>query len=135
MKKIMLPLANQPGQLAVLTRLLGDGGVDIRSLDADQAEGQDFGIIRIVVDRYDEALQLLRDAGYAPVTEDALLIRAPDEPGSLARVAARFSDAGINVKSLHILHRQEGESLVSLVTDDNELARDTVADLLVDQHP
>ncbi|MBK1827030.1 ACT domain-containing protein [Haloferula rosea] len=131
----MLPLANQPGQLAVLTRLLGDGGVDIRSLDADQAEGQDFGIIRIVVDRYDEALQLLRDAGYAPVTEDALLIRAPDEPGSLARVAARFSDAGINVKSLHILHRQEGESLVSLVTDDNELARDTVADLLVDQHP
>lgn len=132
MKKIMLPLANKPGQLAMLTRLLGDGGVDIRSLDADQAEGQDFGIIRIVVDRYDEALQLLRDAGYAPVTEDALLIRAPDEPGSLARVAARFSDAGINVKSLHILHRQDGESLVSLVTDDNNLARDTVADLLVD---
>ena len=132
MKKIMIPLASKPGQLASLTQLMASGGVDIRSIDAQQESGRDFGVVRLVVDRYDDALQLLRDAGYSPVTEDALLIHVKDEPGSLAKIAVRFSDAGMNVKSLHILHRSDGESLVSLVTDDNAAAREVVADLMIE---
>lgn len=132
MKKIMIPLASEPGQLAALTQLMASGNVDIRSIDAQQESGSNFGVVRLVVNRYDDALQLLREAGYSPVTEDALLIRAKDEPGSLAKIAVRFSDAGMNVKSLHILHRDDGESLVSLVTDDNIAARKVVEDLLIE---
>jgi hypothetical protein len=135
MQNIMIPLASAPGQLAKLTRIMAEGDVDIRSLDADDDASRDFGVVRIVVDRYDHALQLLRSAGYSPITEDALLIQVVDEPGSLARIVARFSDVGLNVKSIHILHRREGESLVSLVTDDNQAARRIVADCLVDPHP
>ncbi len=66
--------------------------------------------------------------------------QTPKEPGemeswlssrSLAKVAARFSEAGVNVRSLHILQRSDGESLVSLVTDDNDAARELARDLMV----
>ena len=132
MKTIMIPLASEPGQLARLTQLMAEGGVDIRALDADQDSDPAFGVVRLVVDCYDLALQLLRGAGYCPVTEDALLIHVVDEPGALARIAVRFSSARINVQSIHILNRRDGESLVSLVTDDNEAARALVADCIVD---
>lgn len=128
----MIPITSRPGVLAAIAKLMADGGVDIRSLDAREDQNSAHGVIQLEVDRYDEALALLREAGYSPVTEDALLMRVPDEPGSLARVAARFSEAGVNVRSLHILHRQDGESLVSLVTEDNDAARALVLDLLVD---
>lgn len=110
---------------------MADGGMDIRSMDADANSGGEHGVIQMVVDRYDDALALLREAGYAPVTEDALLIRVDDEPGSLAKVAVRFSEAGVNVRSLHILSRRGGESLVSVVADDFKKAREAVAELLI----
>ncbi len=39
------------------------------------------------VDRYDEALVALRDAGVPAVSEDAIIIRIADEPGALARLS------------------------------------------------
>lgn len=132
MKRIMIPAANQPGALTAITRLLAEGDVDIRSLDAEESEGHGAdSVIQLVAEPYDLALTLLREAGYSAVTEDAILIRVQDQPGSLARVAARLSDAGVNVRSLHILYRKNCESLVSLVTDNNEKAVKVVGDLLV----
>lgn len=130
MKRIMIPMRNEPGELAAVAQLLADGGIDIRSMDAEEIQPGEAGVIQLVVNTYDEALRLLRDAGYPAVTEDVLLVRVADEPGSLAKVAARFSEAGVNVRSLHILQRRGDESLVSLVTDDNDAARVLVADLL-----
>ena len=64
------------------------------------------------------------------MTDEALLIRLPDEPGALAKVAARFRDAGINIQSLHILDRHEGYATVALDTEDRDA---TVALLTPDE--
>lgn len=129
MKQITIPIESRPGELARITRLLADADVNIQSLDTMEDEEQ--GILVLTVDRYDTALRLLRDAGYQAVTEDAIVIRVIDEPGALARVASRLAEAGVNVRSLHILRRRKGKpSLVSLVTDDNEAASKQVEDLL-----
>ena len=130
MRQITIPTENRPGELAKITQLLAEAGVNIQSLDT--MEDEDHSIIVLTVDRYDTALRLLRDTGYQAVTEDALVIRVMDEPGALARVAKRLADAGVNVRSLHILRRRkEKPSLVSLVTDDNEAAAKLVEDLHV----
>jgi len=94
-------------------------------------EEDDHGFIIINVDEYDKALRALRDAGYQPVTEDAIVIRVTDEPGALARVANRFQEAHINLRSLHIIRRCKNINHVSLVSDNNEAAKNLVEDLLV----
>lgn len=132
MKQLTIPTDGHPGELTVVTRILGEAGINIESIDAEEeATGQ--GVLVLTVDRYDEALSLLRSAGYRPITEDALVIRVVDEPGALAKVAARFSDAGVSIRSLHIARRQQGCTLVSLVTSDNDAAARLVADLIVMQ--
>ena len=132
MKQLTIPTEGHPGELAAVTRILGEAGINIESIDGEE-EGAGHGVLVLMVDRYDEALRVLRKAGYRPITEDALVIRVADEPGALAKVAARFSDAGVNIRSLHIVRRRPGSSLVSLVTSDNEAAARLVADLVVMQ--
>ncbi len=129
MKEIIVLVENHSGILAGISGALARRKINIESIDGESASSS--GIIRLRVDRYDDALVALRDAGYAAVSEDALVMQLADESGALARVAERFRDADLNIRSLRILHREAGQALVSLVTDDNEAARILIADLLV----
>jgi hypothetical protein len=128
-KEIIVLVENHSGILAGIASALAGRGINIESIDGESATTN--GVIRLAVDRYDEALLALRDGGYAAVSEDALVMRLVDESGALARVADRFKDADLNIRSLRFLHRDAGHALVSLVTDNNELARELISDLLV----
>jgi hypothetical protein len=83
------------------------------------------------VDRYDEALVALRDAGVPAVSEDAIIIRIADEPGALARISRRFHDAEIRLRSVRIIRRDGGHGLVALSTERTERALDLVKDVLI----
>ena len=91
----------------------------------------EHGVIIIAVDKYDAALKALRDAGYAAVSEDAILIKLKDEPGALAKVASRFKEAQVNLRSVRIMRREQGYSLVAVVTRRTEEALALVEDVLV----
>ena len=71
---------------------------------------------------------VLDDAGFKVVTDDALILQLPDEPGALAKVAQRFKDTGVNIQSPHILARHHGYTTVALSADDR-----TRAETLVDR--
>ncbi len=129
MKEIIVLVENHSGILAGVSQCLARRGINIESIDGESAS--EAGVIRLQVDLYDEALIALRDSGYAAVSEDALVMRLKDESGALARVAGRFKDADLNIRSLRFLHREAGYALVSLVTDNNERARELIVDLLI----
>ena len=129
MQQIIIPTENRPGELATITGLLAKHSINITSLDAKEED--DHGFVVITVDRYDETLRHLRDAGYRPVSEDAIVIRVTDEAGALAKVAKRFQDANINLRSLHIIRRCKTINHVSLVSDNNQAAMQLVDDLRV----
>ena len=67
-------------------------------------------------------MHALKDAGFRAATDDSLIFRLPDQLGSLARVAERFKEAGVNIQSLHILDRQDGQATVALTTQDRAQA-------------
>ena len=75
---------------------------------------------------------MLSSAGFKAVTDESLVLRLPDEPGALAKVAERFKQAGVNIQSLHILERNAGHTLVALAAEDREKAKQLVdeADLV-----
>src|SRR5690606_29470091 len=129
MKQISVVTDNRSGVLAELSRALAVRGVNIESIDGEGA--RETGVISLTVDRYDEALLALQEAGFQAVSEDALIIRLKDAPGALARVAERFKSENLNIKSLRFLRRDSGYALVTLVTEDNHRARTLVDDLLV----
>ena len=129
MKQLTVLVPNQPGQLAKISEALAARDINIEDFDVE-SHGAD-GLISLTVDKYDSALRALRDAGYRAVTQSTLLIRLEDKPGALATIAARLKDAGIDLRSMHIVRRSENVSIASLVADDNAKAAEILKDVLI----
>lgn len=128
MKQLTVFVPNELGITARLAAALGDRGINIEAFDIESIETH--GVVVLTVDRYDEALRALRDHGFQAITQDTLLIRLEDRPGALARVAVRLRDAGIDLRSMHILRREEGVTFASLVASDNRKAAEILKDVL-----
>lgn len=129
MKQITIVAEGAPGLLARISEILAVRGINIETLDAETVHDQ--GIVILTVDRYDEALAALRDAGVPAVSEDAIIIRIPDEPGALAKISRKFHDAEIRLRSVRIIRRREGYGLVALSTERTKEALDLVRDVLI----
>ena len=129
MKQITIVAESTQGLLARISELLAERGINIETLDAETVQGH--GVMILTVDRYDEALAALRDAGVPAVSEDAIVIRIADEPGALAKISQRFHEAKIRVRSVRIIRRREGYGLVALSTERTEKALDLVKDVLI----
>lgn len=129
MKEIVIVTQNRAGLLADIAEILARKNINIEMFDAEEVH--DTAVIELTVDRYDEALQSLRDAGFDAVTEDAFLIRLKDEPGALARVAKRFKDANIDLRSVRIVRRLKDSAIVAVATARTEEAKALVREYLV----
>ena len=120
MDRIIVMVQSEVGIIAAITSVLADAGINLRSLNTENTG--DTGLVIITADNTDEALRVLTDAGFRAVIDDVLVIRLPDEPGALARVAEKFKLAGVNIQSLHILDRHAGYTTVALAADDRAQA-------------
>ncbi len=129
MKQITIVTESRRGLTADIAGLLAEEGINIETLDAEEVEGAD--VVTLTVDRYNRALAALRDGGYPAVTEDAMLVRIEDEPGALAKVAVRFKEADIPVRSIRIIRRRNGFGIVAISTERTEAAKELVRDLLI----
>jgi len=128
MKQITIVTKNRVGLTADIAAVLGDNSINIESLDAEEVEG--MGVVTLTVDHYNRALHALRDSGWHAVTEDAFVMRVKDEPGALARVAKRFKDAGIHVRSIRIIQHEGQWGIVAVSADSVEEARALVKNKL-----
>jgi hypothetical protein len=98
-QQISVFLENKTGRLAEVTRLIAGAGVNIRALSiADTAE---FGILRLIVDRPEDAAEALAKGGFTTRMTDVLAVEIPDQPGSLAHVMEIFKDTGVNIEYLY----------------------------------
>jgi hypothetical protein len=128
MKQIHIVSANRIGLIADLTEALAQAEINVESIDAEQVG--DNAVIVLNVDQYARALLSLREIqGIQIVTEDAILVKLKNQPGALAKIARRFTDAGINVRSVRFIERDDDFALVAISTDRTEAALALVADV------
>jgi len=128
MKQIHIVSTNRIGLIAELTEALARADINIDSVDAEQVG--DNAVIVLNVDQYGPALLCLREfQGLQIVTEDAILVKLKNQPGALAQIARRFTDAGISVRSVRFIQRDEDFALVAISTDRTEAALALVADV------
>lgn len=95
-RQISVFLDDEPGTLGRVAKRLGEHGVNIYALSL--AEGLGHGYVRMVVDKPDEALKVLRVADELTLEREVLLLELSNTPGSLGAVAARLGEAGVNIE-------------------------------------
>jgi hypothetical protein len=99
LKQLSVFMENRAGRLAEIARLLGDAKINIRALAL--ADTSDFGILRLIVNDVDRALNVLRGAGLTVSLTDVVAVEVPDHPGGLAGVLEPLRAAGVNVEYLY----------------------------------
>ena len=100
-RQLSVFIANEAGRVSEVTGLLGDADVNIRGFSV--SDTIDYGILRLVVDKPDDALAVLKKAGFTVRENPVICINLPDEPGGLARVLKIVADAGVNIEYVYSL--------------------------------
>jgi len=115
LKQLSVLTENRIGKLADITGTVGDAGADI--LGFSIAEGENFGIIRLMVDRPEEAYEALRSKGHTVSYTEVLAIRMEDRPGGLHEAASACGRLGVNIVYAYAFRNGEGAVLVMKVGD------------------
>jgi hypothetical protein len=119
--QISIFLENRKGRLFEVTRLLGKSGINIRALNI--AETDDFGVLRLVVDKPEEALSVLKAGGFVANTTDIVAVEVPDRPGGLSEVLSVIAQGGLNVEYMYgFVEKKTDQALLVFRFDNTEKA-------------
>lgn len=117
LKQISVFLENTPGILGKFTKVLRDNDINMRAITV--AETADFGILRMLVDKHEKCVKILRDNNYLVSITDVIAVNIPDKPGALHEIAKLLGDNNINIEYVYsTLVRRE--AIIVLRVDDLE---------------
>ena len=94
-KQLTVFVENRAGRLKSISDSLCNCNIDIRAFTI-QDRG-DYGLLKLIVDRPNDAYLTLADLGYACALRDILAISVPDQPGNFHRLTSALADHGVNV--------------------------------------
>jgi hypothetical protein len=125
--QISVFLENRKGRLHELCSLLGDNNINIMALTI--AETETFGVLRMVTDKPDEALNLLKKSGFTARQTRVLAVEVGNEPGSLARIVKIFDENDANVEYMYAFaHTINDKALLVFKIEDFEQAQKLLRD-------
>ena len=127
LKQLTVFVENKPGALVGITDILASHNVNIRALSI--ADTEEFGILRLIVNDNNLALETLSDEGYLIKTTDVVGVKIGDQPGKLSKALDVLDKAGINMEYLYaFMSRTEKHAYVVLRVADNTAAEKALQD-------
>lgn len=127
-KQISVFIENKTGKLAEVTRYIADNNINMKALSV--ADTHDFGILRIICENHDSAVNALRDGGYVVAETDVVAVEITDKPGSLAAILEALSEADIAVEYTYafLSVKNAGHAYMIFRVDDNDKAKAVLGD-------
>lgn len=119
-RQLSIFIENKTGRLSAVTKTLGDNGISIRAMSA--SDTIDYGILRLIVDKPDLALEKIKEAGFTATLTRAVAIGISDEAGALHKAMDIIGDNGLSVEYIYAFTNQQHLAYVILRFDDNDRA-------------
>lgn len=126
-KQISIFVENKFGRLASIIETLGKNNIDISALSI--ADTTDFGILRIIVDKPEEAVLVLKEHGVAVKCTDVIAVAIDDTPGGLSSVLNILTKEDITIDYMYaFVGKKEGKALMVVRTDALEKTEKILSD-------
>ena len=119
-EQIAVFLDNKVGALDKLISLLAENKINIESLNI--SENSDFGIVKIMTDKNDEAITILNQNGYTAKSTQLIALEVEDKPGSLKKFLDMLSSKGIQIDYIYSHTLKTGKGQILFRTKDVDLA-------------
>ena len=136
-KQISVFLENRKGRLHEVCSLLGQAKINIRALTI--AETESFGVLRMVVDKPAEAVELFRKNNITANQTDVVAVEVPDTPGGLALVLKILSEQNVNVEYMYGFVEKFSENALLVFRFDDpsraeEVLRQSNVNVVTEEH-
>lgn len=125
LNQISVFLDNVPGVLEKFTNILMENDINMRALTV--AETADFGILRMLVDKKEECIEVLRNHNYLVSETEVIAVEIPDKPGALHKISKILADEGINIEYIYSALVKD-KAIIILRVDDNQTAVKAIGD-------
>jgi len=129
-REISLFLKNAPGELGKLTALFGDAGINIDAITIQDAsayvqnlfeargkslkrlassasyssmrrDSAEFALIRLLTDKPDESISMLKENDYLYDSKDVVAIDITNKPGEFAKMTKKLGEKKININYVY----------------------------------
>ncbi len=159
--QISVILTNAPGELSKMSDVLMEANINILAMSIQNVkdsvkelfnmrektgrrialaesyrsilkDSSDYSLIRILVDKPDEAVKVLTGANHLFNTDQVLVFKLIHRPGMLGRVAKRFGEAGVNIDYIYGSAKEDNSEamfIVHIAESDFDRIKDAAKDL------
>ena len=114
-KQIAVFLENQSGKASACCKTLKEAGVNLLAMSI--ADTQDFGILRLITDVDQKALDALRSAGYLASIVELVGVEVPHQTGALSDLLILLGDGGVNVEYMYSYAESDGNAKIAFKTN------------------
>ncbi len=98
-EQISVFIENKEGRLAEVTAILRDANINIRAFSL--ADTTDYGVLRLIVNNNNKAVQSLEKEGFTVGMTKVLAVEINDEPGGLNKVLDPLGINEVNVEYMY----------------------------------
>lgn len=125
LKQLSVMVSNEKGELAKVTRILADAGINLKAMSI--ADTEHFGILRLIVSDTEKAMAALKAVGCLTRITEVVGVKISDRPGALAETLEILNRAEINLEYLYAFcARTEKHAYMVLRVPDTAIAEKTI---------
>jgi len=117
-KQLSVFLENRTGRLTELTGILAEHDINISAFSI--ADTADYGILRMIVGKPEQAAEVLRNRGFAVKITDVVGMIVPHRPGGLHKALQIISDSNITIDYMYAFASGECKATVVIRADSLE---------------
>ncbi len=124
-KQISVFVENRFGRMADIIDALAQNEIDISALSL--ADTSEFGVLRLIVDKPDLAVDVLKNEGVIVKLSDVLAIAIDDAPGGLAKALKVLTEANVAIEYMYaFVGKADGKAMTVIRVDDEAKAAEVL---------
>ena len=124
-KQLSVFVENKFGKLAEILGALAKNSIDISALSL--ADTSEFGILRLIVDKPELAVSVLKEEGVIVKLSDVLAIAIDDCPGGLSKALDILTEANVVIEYMYaFIGKADGKAMTVIRVDDEAKAIDAL---------
>ena len=116
-KQLSLFIENKPGTLNKVCRVLKENDINICTLSL--ADTEQFGIMRLLIHDWENAKQVLENAGFVANVTEVLALPVEDHPGGLAYLLEILDENNINIEYMYAFSYGKGDKAIMVFRFEN----------------
>lgn len=104
---------NRPGKIKRITEILSGNNINIRAITI--ASGDDYGVIKLLVNQPHKAYQALKEEGLSVALNEILAVEMEDKPGGLHQLLETLAENNINIEDAYGFVIESGKIAVLVI--------------------